>query len=172
MSVAEKIETPKERISEEAAKALEESGGDLHRAVALFEGRVRARRELRDALMEPLIRSACYNAIRWVIRTQRAVIWRSSQPSSSEAKGKVITLARATREALMDFVLPGGRTLREARGQEVSQAAEFYRLQATNMGHKARWLHLIAESVPPDEKVVTVLSEDRLRELKAEASHG
>lgn len=159
-------------ISEAAKLALDLAKGDVQRATKAFEQTVRSNRGLRDQLLEPLIASACYDAIRKVSITERRTAWKP--PTEKLVPGKVTGSARVVQLAagnLLMFPLPGGKKLGEATRKDISAAAEFYSKQAGDMGHKARWLQLIAQSVPNNKTVNDVLTDKRLRELQREAKN-
>lgn len=157
-------------ISEAAKLALDLAKGDVQKATKAFELTIRSNRGLRDQLLEPLIASACYDAIRKVSITDRRSTWRA--PVERLVPGKVTGSARVVQLAagnLLMFPLPGGKKLGEATRKDISAASEFYSKQAGDMGHKARWLQLIAQSVPSGKTVNDVLTDKRLRELQREA---
>lgn len=157
-------------ISEAAKLALDIAKGDVQKATKAFELTIRQNRNLRDQLLEPLIASACYDAIRKVSITDRRSTWKP--PAEKLLPGRVTGSARVVQLAagnLLMFPLPGGKKLGEATRSDISAAAEFYSKQAGDMGHKARWLQLIAQSVPDNKTVNEVLTDKRLRELQQEA---
>lgn len=157
-------------ISDAARAAYEANGGDLKKAVAAFEASVRGNRALRDALLEPLLADACYQAVARIIRTERRQVW--SPPAEKLVKSKVTGSHRVVQLAagtLLMFPLPGGKKLGEATREEISAAATFYEAQATDMGVKAKWLRLVAQSVPGEKKAGDVLNDRRLRELQEAA---
>lgn len=152
-------------VSQAAVEALVGADGDVKAATAVLLKKVRQSRQLRDALTEPLLEQACYNAITAQCRRQRRQIW---TPPNYEAGGngdRVIALARS----LLDFPLPGGRRLGEATRDEVVDAARFYAAQADDMTHKARWLARVAEALSDAQCVADALDEARLAELQKEA---
>jgi len=163
---------PKSDPVREAAKAaLDASDGDVRSATIVLERAVRNDRMLRDALTEPLIASACYDAIRNACQTERRKIWEPSKEKLVKTRvtgaHRVVQLAAGN---LLTFPLPGGKKLREATRADISKAADFYASQSDDMAVKARWLRLVLQSVPDGKKVGDVLSDERLRELQREAS--
>lgn len=161
----------KDPVAEAAKQALDAANGDVQIATKAFEHTIRNERDLRDALVDPLIATACYDAIRKICHTERRQVWKP--PVEKLVPGKVTGSARVVQLAagnLLMFPLPGGKKLGEATRQEISDAAGFYSQQAGDMSHKARWLQLIAQSVPSDKTVGEVLTDNRLRELQREAS--
>lgn len=156
-------------VAEAAAEALRTAKGDVHKASTVLEKRVRKEPDLREALTEPLIASACFDAVRAVCRKQRRIVWSppTSPASASAGQDRVVHLAAGT---LMMFPLPGGKRLGDATREDVAAAGQFYAAQSADMAHKARWLQLVAQSLPDKKKVRDVLSDERLRDLQMEAS--
>lgn len=163
---------PQERdlVAEAARKALADANGDVREATRAMEAAVRGNRRLRDDLTDPLIANACYSAVTAQCRVERRKVW--SPPAeklvASRVTGahRVVQLATGT---LLMFPLPGGKKLGEATRDEISEAAEFFGKQASDMDHKARWLRLVAQSVPGDKTAADVLTDRRLRELQEAA---
>lgn len=165
-------------VAEAAKHALNDADGDAQAATKLMEGWVREDAKLREALTEPLIAGACYDAVRAQVRTDRATVWTpprtaSGPTATAEAKAgqssRVVSLAKGN---LLMFPLPGGKALKDATRKEISDAADFYEKQADDMGVKARWLRLVAQSITGKKSVGEVLDDDRLRELQTEARKG
>lgn len=153
-----------------AAEALQKANNDVVKATDIMVARVNKDEILYRLLMDPLLKTACYNTITGVCRSRRQNIWTMPQPSSEEARENVVSLARGTAATLLDFPLPGGLLLRDAKRDDVSAAATFYSLQAKDMGIKAKWLQLIAQHLPSKKTVAQVMNDARLTELKQEAS--
>lgn len=180
MAAAASKVTGRDAVAEAAREALDAARGDVRRAAVLFEARVRADRSLRDALTDPLIATACYTAVTAQVRRRRQSVWKApavptrspapapAQPRTSDGAFRVAQLAAGT---LLMFPLPGGKRLGEATREEISEAACFYEAQSADMAHKARWLRLVAQSLPTSRRVGDVLTDARLRELQ-EAARG
>lgn len=167
---AERKTEPKDPVADAAKAALEANNGDVKAATAALEQRVRASRALRDMLTDPLISNACYDAIRRQCHVERRQVW--SPPVEKLVATRVAGAHRVVKLAagnLLTFPLPGGKKLGEATRAEVAQAANFYQSQSDDMGHKARWLQLVQQSIPDGKTVADVLNDKRLRELQKEA---
>jgi hypothetical protein len=67
--------------------------------------------------------------------------------------------------AFLDFWIGSGLRLRDAMRAQVAAKAADYGKRSADTGHKARWLTLIAQSIPEGKKVGAVLSEERVAEL-------
>lgn len=173
MTAVRKVKTGAELVADAARKALNGASGDLRQAALALEAKVRNNASLRAALTEPLIAGACYDAVRVQVKDARAVSWKgrepvvAAHPAAADQSTRVVALARGT---LLMFPLPtGGKKLGEATRAEIAEAAEFYEKQATDMGQKSRWLRLVAQSIPTNQKAGEVLTEKRLRELQKAA---
>jgi hypothetical protein len=165
--------TERDLVAEAAKTAYLKADGDVREAVRILETAVRQERDLRDALTDPLISQACYDAVRKQCHVQRRRVW--APPAEKLVKSKVTGAHRVVQLAagtLLMFPLPGGKRLGEASREEIASAAEFYERQAGDMATKGRWLRLIAQSVPGDQTVGDVLTDERLRELQEEARNG
>ena len=171
-AVAKKMEdTLAALITEAARKAVKEAKGDQRLAVDILEAAVRKDQRLRDAILDPLLREACSTVVSREIRTERREVWTPTAPTRTESLGRsgasrVVQLAAGN---LLMFPLPGGKKLAEATRAEIAEAAGFYDRQAGDMAHKARWLRLVAQSVPAAKTVGDVLTDKRLRELQEAA---
>lgn len=167
MTSAARVSNERDLVAEAARRAYEEAGGDVRAATAALEKAARSRRGLRDALTDPLISQACYDAIRQQCRGARRAIWtppvHGKADLASDSVNRVTQLAAGT---LLMFPLPGGKRLGQANRDEISAAAEFYSRQSDDMATKARWLRLVAQSLPSDSKASDVLTDARLRELQ------
>lgn len=174
-AAAKTASSPRDLVAEAAKQAFDQAGGDVRAATAAFERSVRANRGLRDALTEPLISQACYDAIRRQCQGARKAVWNPPARVEKFTPSKVSGAFRVTQLAagtLLMFPLPGGRKLGEATREEISAAADFYASQSDDMATKARWLRLVAQSMPNTAKVGDVLTDDRLRELQEVARAG
>jgi hypothetical protein len=158
-------------IAEAARRAVQEGGGDPRSATDILEAAVRKDQRLRDAIMAPLVRQACYTVVGAEIRRTRSTVWNSTPKERVERLGqsqtqRVIQLAAGT---LLMFPLPGGVKLGEATRVQLTEAAAFYGRQASDMSAKARWLRLVADRVPEGKTAGQVLDDEQLRQLQAEA---
>lgn len=145
---------------------LEECGGDVVAATDKMERRVRAERDLFHELMAPLVRNACYDALRKAIQNERQAIWTAPNYTKG-GNGDRLVSASLT---LLDFRLPHNLLpLREAGKQDVIAGADWYEKQAGDMNHKARWLRAIAERVG-NAKVAKKFTAEQLQALQEQVS--
>lgn len=177
MGALRKIEkTGAELVAEAARSALEDADGDVRTAAEMLERAVRAKSPLRDALTDPLISGACWQAVSQQHRERRRQIWNAPKAMAiapvksggAQDKARVVQLAVGT---LSMFPLPGGKRLADATRAEIVAAADFYAQRAQDAGHKARWLQLVAQSIPDGKIAGDVLTDERLAELQQEVSN-
>lgn len=164
---------PTSRILREKAKdILSEEAGNLQSATKKLEALIWRDRNLRDTLIEGFVRTACYNLLRELLDHGRRTAWSGSvtRGGGASSTSRVIALGRGTASALFEFLLPGGKSLRDATGAEVSSAADYYEERSTDSRMKSVWLRLIAQSLQPSQKASEVLTEERLVELQVEAA--
>lgn len=123
---------------------LDEFDGDVVAATDRMEKRVRAERDLFHELMAPLVRNACYDALRKAVQDERRTIWTAPNYTKG-GNGDRLVSASLT---LLDFRLPHNLLpLRDAGKDDLVAGADWYESQANNMRHKARWLRAVAAKV-------------------------
>lgn len=166
MAKAQREEKDKITPARIATEALQQSNNDVVRATHIMVARISKDQSLYRMLMDPLVKTACYDAIRKICRGNREAIWLMPQPSNTQEHENVIALARGTVATLFDFPLPGGLLLKDANRHDLSEAIKFYAAQAKDMGAKAKWLELIAQCLTDKKRVSDVLTEARLIELR------
>jgi hypothetical protein len=165
-------------VAEAAKRALDDANGEVQKATKQLETWVAQDTALRDALVAPLVAGACYDAIRAQVRTARNTVWTPPRTASGpkatpEAKaGQSDRVTKLAAGNLLMFPLPGGKPLRDATRKEIGEAADFYEKQSGDMAVKARWLRLVAQSIPGRKSAGEALTDERLRELHAEARKG
>jgi len=158
------IEVPNRvNVSEAARRAMDGAASYREGAQVLLD---MAERDptLMSAIIDPWKLRAAEEAVGLAMKTFRRRTWESTQRQIDP--NRVAALIQSNREMLMDFPLPGGLALRDATKDDVTAAALFYSTQATNMGHKARWLDLIAKKVPKGKTVADALDNDALATLQ------
>jgi hypothetical protein len=161
--------TVNETIETIAADALKTAEGDLQEATAAMAKKISAKKnaELYRALMDPLVRRACYDKIAEIGRQERERVW--NQPSLETVRDAIAALAAGTRKSLMAFTLPGGRRLGDALREDVTRAAQFYVSQSADMAVKGRWLYMIAKALKAGQKVADAMTEEKLLTFKMKA---
>lgn len=144
-----------------AASHLAAADNDVQAAtLTLYQAALEDLR-IEQALTRPLLRSACYDALRAECRRERRNIWTAPNYSKAGNGQRVQQLARR----LMDFPLPGGKRLAHATREEVLAAADSYTKQATRMQQIGVWLSRIADRVE-EGTVADSLTEAELVELQ------
>lgn len=162
--------SPESTPQKVAQECLDEAGGDIVAAVNAMEMRVDADRDLRDTLTSPLIRGACYDAIKSIIRQERKHVWLAPNYSpDGNSAGANIHAARS----LYEFRLPieGQPTLGSATKADVDAASHFYGAQAVDMAWKGRWLATIAKGLKAAKTVEATFSEAKLRAMQEATKH-
>lgn len=134
-------ETPS--IAAVAQKCMRDCDNNLHDAQKLMERLVAGHPPLFRDLMTPLLATACYDALRSVVRTDRGKVWTAPNYTKAGNGSRLETLG----VTLLDFPLPSGIRLRNASKADVLEGARFYSAQAADMQHKAKWLEAIAAKV-------------------------
>lgn len=126
------------------AAEIMERADDIQHATDLMEREVSRDRELFDELMQPLVRMACYDALRKVAQRERRHVWTAPNYTPAGNGGRVMTAVLN----LLDFKLPHNlMPLRDANKDELVEGANWYAQRAGDMAHKSRWLTAIAAKV-------------------------
>lgn len=137
-------ELPKDApISAVAQHCLRTCGNDIAKAQTMMASLVHGHPPLFAKLMFPLVENACYDALRSVLRADRAQIWTAPNYTQAGNGSRLDSLARS----MLDIPLPNGTLLRHAHKEDLLDAAKFYMTQAKDMAHKAKWLQTIAKRV-------------------------
>ena len=140
-----------------AKEAMQKADGNVAEASKILEKTCRQNTEAWLSVTEPVLSSACYNAVRGICQEERRAIWYSPNYSAGGNGDRVVNHAKS----LMDWPLPGGMRLRDAKANDLIAAAEFYRKQAQQMFDVAGFLEKIAEKVGR-KKVENALTEAEL----------
>src|SRR6266566_5191414 len=155
-------------IAEVAKRELEAADGKVEIATKAMVRHVRADDRLYRQLMDFLVQQACYSTICAVQRKNRRPIWDQPQPSPKDVRRRIRVFAKG----LMAFPLRSGLRLGDAFREEIEADSKFYLAQANDMHVKGRWLALVAKKLPPNKPVGRVLTETKLKQLKAAAEKG
>lgn len=161
-----------ERLHDEAQNAMD-TLGDAEKAAKALDALIWRDQNLRDELIRTSTYRLCLALIATIRRRKRETAWhgnRNRDPSMASGASRTEALARGIAASLFDFPLPKGTLLRNATRAEILEASEVFTKQARDMGHKGRWLQLVAQLIPGDETAGAVLTEDRLLELQSEAA--
>lgn len=167
MGAIEKVEVVT-TIQDVARDALKRARSDRSKAAELMAKLVRADAALYRSLLDPMVETACYEAVCKVVRKRNETIWLAPNYDAGGNGERVKALAQGN--ALMFFQLPTGPLLIHATRGDVEASANFYRQQAEDMGTKAQWLLLIAKHLVGNKPVGKCLTEEKLRELQEKAN--
>ena len=165
-----KIKTVETVNVREAARTAVQGAESVNDATDRLLAMARGDASLMEAMMQPYARIAARTHVRYEMRDKRAKIWR--EQTVQPANDRVGALVRSNMAMLMDFPLPGGKPLRDATRDEVSDAANSYRKQAVDMAQKSAWLKLVAENVPKGKTVGETLDELSLALFKEKTKNG
>lgn len=162
---AKKIE-PAITLGSLVRDALHEVDGNAEKAVSRVISQLKNDQKLLRKVVQAAIGLAVWERAQHTIRNNRKnligrVITANQQPS----RANVIALAQGIRACLLDMPLAGGQRLRDSTREIVLAQVDRYEKQAGDMSHKARWLRLIAQSIPDGKLVGDVVSEKRAQEL-------
>jgi len=173
MNISTTIEAPsKINVNEAARKALDGAPDFSTAAKSLLKDAHR-KPLLLAALVKPVEWQAAMAAVRAANTSHRMAVWTApTRADLAEQADRAFVLADAMGDMLLDFPLPGGQPLRSATKEDVTEAAEFYGLRATNMAHKSRWMMKIAAKVPKGETVENMLDNVALIRMKKDTENG
>ena len=168
-------EQPFDSLRMLATRAYEEADGDRSLANRLLLELLKTH-PMGEALIEKALSAAAANAIAGVIayRRRRIIYVGPSDSNASDFDNalrgdRVIVLAAAR---LSEFPLPSGKTLGAACHWEIEHAVQIFRSRADTLAFRADWLAEIASRMPPNKRVLEVLTEADLERLAYAALHG
>ncbi len=139
---------PRAQLAILAARALKAAKGDVQNGTDRLVKMVQADQKLFRALVDPIVREACYSAVTAQGRRERSIVW---NPPPDTGRSDVEALATAY--TLRDFQLLGGKRLGDATYYEIGKTGAFYASQGRNMAIKGRWLLLVSQCGDPDDKL-------------------
>lgn len=158
-----KLKEKEPTISDVAREAYESSKGDVQKATDILARRVRADANLYRELLDGMVESACYSAVRQIVRNDRSQVWNALNYDAGGNGDRVKLLAAGN--TLMFFTLPSGKALAHATGEEVGLAADFYSKQSKDMAAKAKWLYLVQSKCTGEKTVSQCVTEEKLAKL-------
>lgn len=162
---APKIE-PEITLGSLVRDALDDVDGNAEKAENRVVSLLKNDAKLLRKIVQAVIRLAVFNRTQQIVRNQRQNIIRHVTTANRQpSRGNVIALAQGIRACLLDMPLAGGGRLRDSTREVVLAQVDRYEKQAGDMSHKARWLRLIAQSIPAGKLVGDVVSEERAVEL-------
>lgn len=153
-------------LSDIARTHWESAEGDVKKARATAIAAVKANAPLSNEIVAEAVCRALDTFLEDKTRERRRTII----SAAVDMRGGVIALANGLTASLLDFPLPGGLKLRDAKPDEVSPAIEYYEKMGADVTRKAKWLRLIVQSVPRDKKIGSVITDERAQELFQEAA--
>lgn len=174
-AVDKKVESESEKITLHAlaVDAYAEKKGDIKAAKAMLMARLIKDRDLLSIVIDAALSMAVGSSLQRVASGHRATIIKTSEAPTQEARNRasVIALSRGLQAAYMDWPLPNGLKLRDARRSDLVISIDSYTAQAATISTRATWLNLVMQSLPDDNSTVGQrLNEARLVELYKEVS--
>jgi len=148
-------------VADYAQRAIKEKE-QVTDAAKLLEEWAHQDAELKAALLEPLLKQACYQAVTRACRVFRRKVWTAPNYTKSGNGQRVVALANS----LMDFPLPGGVRLRDATKKQIEEAAGYYGRQARQMAVITAWLQRIYSRLDHGSPVAEQLTEEQLVALR------
>lgn len=161
---APKIE-PEITLGSLVSDALQEVDGNTEKAINRVLSQLKHDPKLLRRVVQAAIGLAVFHRTQQQIRGQRGNIIRHVTANNQPSRANVVALAQGIRACLLDIPLAGGKRLRDSTREGVLEQVDRYEKQAGDMSHKARWLRLIAQSLPAGKLVGEVVSEERAVEL-------
>lgn len=154
-------------ILELARACMEKSSGDPKGAAKLMRQKIDRNARLRDALLEPLVDAAIWQAIRRVLRaTRQRCAGIPTDPGINGIRG----VAEYVERCLLDFPLASGMQLRHATRKELAESVANYEGLAAGNAFQARWLGRILALLPDDQtRVEDVVSEEEAQRIREES---
>lgn len=149
-----------------ARGALIKCGGDANRATKAVVMMLKRDKALLQSIVSEAIQIAAYEATQGAVRHLR----QSTILSASEGRARVSALAGGISSSMLDFPLANGLRLGDATADQVFAQVHRYEEAGADMMRKARWLRLIAQSIPPGKTVGAIISDARANELWKEAT--
>jgi hypothetical protein len=148
-----------------ARDTLRRADGDTTVATDRLTKRLLKDRDLLETIIRAAVAAAVETTVEHSMRSRRESIMRTT---TVPGRSGVFALASGVTFALLDMPLANGVKLRAATREQVTAQAQMYDAKARDMGHKARWLELIAQAVPDGKIVGDVLTDARAAELWSE----
>lgn len=159
-------------LSSVVQAAVDSCNGDLLQAAQLLERQAHNDAELSQAVTAPFLTRACWDLIRQYARTERRYIWQAPHADPQGQKGARVThLAASNALTLLNMPLPitGLPRLGEALREQVEEAAIYYSTHAKDAIIKAKFLALIAQTLPKGKRVAEKFNEAQLVKLREKA---
>lgn len=163
--------TPVQQMRFMAREALDGANGDEAAATDTLFHAVVNDEAIYELVALPLVRNACNEWIRRLNGEARRVVRQAVVTQIDRPRVSTADQARATAFMLRDYPLAGGVKLGDATREEIARTIDLKETQSATMLADARWLRLVAQSLPPGARVRDAISEERLIELRREAQN-
>ena len=151
-----------------ASQCLESADGNWEKAARLLRRRVNRDPKAKESLFERAFDQLCWLEIRMAARQNRQLCLTGREGKDSPVG--LEQMAETQRLDLLDYSLRGGVRLADAHRPELEFEADFSGKLARSNGIKARWLRMIHDGLPDDQKTVSDLfSNTQLSEMRTRA---
>jgi len=171
-------------VARKGREAMAKAGGEWKRAAKILRGWMRADTKLYREMMDPLVDQAIHSLLRSLTGDERRASLRvralptltgrpTANPDPAFSDGSLRRLAARHLAGLLAFPLPGNGNLLlgDAVRAQVSEAADFYGIQAHGNARRGRWLRLVAGALPDGRrKVRDALDVKKLDALRQQAN--
>jgi hypothetical protein len=165
-----KVVRKKQLTLEQVARQCYEQAGDYDQATTLMVEQVNADDDLFRALFNPSrVRAACYDIVRYIVRSMRADVWNTPQPTDEEARAAISALADVTVGTLMQFPLWPGKRLATATREEVLKSATKFIKHGTTTLVQGRWLQIVGMQMSDGATAEECFTEKELGKFKKQA---
>lgn len=166
----DRIDRPSARnqtLEDLVASCVRDAFGDTATAAQLLEDRIQGNRKAFKELTQPLLASACLQAVSARIRANRPPEddWTKDEYEAPDTSDRLFALAKSN----LDFRLPSGIILRDAFVHDVRDGAIALRKRAARAEKYAAWLESIAARMPKHRTVGDLLDEPTLSRLLDDA---
>lgn len=157
----------RQTLEDLVAACVRDAFGDTATAAQLLQDRVQGNRRALKELTQPLLASACLQAVSARIRANRPPEddWSQDEYEEPDTSERLFALAKSN----LDYRLPNGIILRDAFVQDVRDGAVAMRCREERAAKYAAWLEAIAARMPKHRTVGDMLDEATLAKLLEEA---
>jgi hypothetical protein len=158
-------------ISAIAEQELAAANNDVEAAIAARVARIEDDGALFHVLVQTALYDLCAQAVQGVLGRRRRIIWDES-PADRRRRSRARAGAgrRHVFYTLLDFQLPGGKPLGDARYAEIKRTSERYLKHAKTYAHEGRWLKLVADVMREHPREVVRQVEERAQSTVREPS--
>lgn len=145
-----------------AQQALNITGGMVNPACDLLLEQITNDETLLRGIISQVLQIASQQTVYRQNGNKRFQVMKAA---TAAGKGAVIALGKGVSASFLDMPLGDGTLLRNATREQIIEQADRYKNLSDNMGHKSRWLKLLADRVPPNAVCGDVIDDDTAAKL-------